>query len=404
MKILIVTTRVPYPPYKGDKLKIYNVVKHLAKSNSVKVLCLADGRSDLKNIDGIRSLGAEIEAIPHSSLHSFFNVGTGALTRRPIQVLLFKNNRLGKRLSQISREEHFDVIYFHFIRSAQYVKYVPQNSALKVLDFTDAVSLYLSRFVESEKNPVIRWMVKNERDRIAAYERIAENFDTCFICSPLDRDYLINKGIKADFQILPNGVDIEAFKRSNETLETNRIIFTGNMPYFPNEDAVVHFARDIMPKILKKSPDAKLFVVGGSPTRKINSLASENVIVTGFVENIAGEYLRSAVAIAPMRFGAGTLNKVIEPIALGIPVVATSIAVRGLPSAAQKAVRVADTPEEFADAVVDILRGKNGRMPCNELDEIREALSWEKIVEDFERYLRTRIGFDRSEPDVKGGG
>jgi glycosyltransferase involved in cell wall biosynthesis len=328
--------------------------------------------------------------------------GLGLFTRRPIQVSLFKSDRLGKRLSQIAGQDHYDVIYFHFIRSAQYIRSVPHDSALKVLDFTDAVSLYLSRFAEAERNPIIRHLVRNERNRVAAYESIAESFDTCFICSPLDRDYLVNKGIKADFQILPNGVDTEAFRGSNESFDANRIIFTGNMPYFPNEDAVVHFAKAILPMILKEIPSAKFYVVGGSPTRKIRNLSSENVIVTGFVEDISAEYVKSAVAIAPMRFGAGTLNKVIEPIVLGIPVVATSIAVRGLPDAAQKTVHVVDSPEGFAKAVVDVLRSKNTRKPCDQLDEVREVLSWENIVDNFESYLRTRIELNHSVPNVKG--
>jgi glycosyltransferase involved in cell wall biosynthesis len=389
LKILIVTTRIPYPPFKGDKLKIYNIVKHLAKRNSVKVLCLAKNSSELKYIDGIRSLGAEIEAVRLSTLHSLLNVGLNVFSNKPNQVSLFKSRRLGKRLAEIVNEDSPDVVYFHFIRSVQYVEDMPRSAAFKVLDFTDAVSLYLSRFVETEKNPFIRLLVRNEKNRIEEYEHIAEKFDACFICSPLDRDYLINRGIKADFRILPNGVDTDMFRKSNEALDENRIIFTGNMPYFPNEDAVVHFTKVIMPKILEKVPSAEFYVVGGSPTRKIRRLASSNVIITGFVENISAEYQKSAVAIAPMRFGAGTLNKVIEPIVLGVPVVATAIAVRGLPDAAQKIIQIADNPDEFASAVINILTHKSARKSYKELEGIRESLSWEKIVGDFEGDLRT---------------
>lgn len=391
MNILIVTTRVPYPPFKGDKLKVYNIVKHLAKNNSVKVLCLAKNASELKCLDGIRSLGAEIEAVRHSTLSSLAIAALNLFSRKPIQVLLFRSKRLSKRLAEVVREDSFDVVYFHFIRSAQYVKDVSQTKAFKVLDFTDAVSLYLSRFVEAEKNPFIRLLVRVEKNRIARYEHVAETFDACFICSPLDRDYLLKKGVKSDFHILPNGVDTEVFKSADQIFDKNRIIFTGNMPYFPNEDAVLYFAKVIMPKILEEVPSARFYVVGGSPTRKIRKLSSQSVIVTGFVENIAAEYLKSAVAIAPMRFGAGTLNKVIEPVVLGVPVVATSIAVRGLPDVVQKFVCVADSPEEFADAVINILRNRNVNRPPEEFEEITEALSWERIVGDFESYLRTRV-------------
>jgi len=395
LKILIVTTRVPYPPYKGDKLKIFNIVKHLAKRNSVKVLCLNRNRSELKNLGGIRSLGAEIEAIQHPIWLSAMNAMLGIFSNKPIQVLLYKSNRLASRLAKIVKNDPPDVVYFHFIRAAQYIESVPldkssrrRNGIVRVLDFTDAVSLYLSRFVETERNPAKRLIVQIEKDRIADYEPIAEKFDTCFICSPVDRDYLLHRRINVNFRILPNGVDLEMFKQSENSVDNNRIIFTGNMPYFPNEDAAIYFAKTIFPLVLESVPSAKLYLVGGKPTAKIRRLASENIVVTGFVKNISAEYQKSAVAIAPMRFGAGTLNKVIEPIVLGIPIVATSIAVRGLPDAAQKVVHMADDPGEFAAVVVNVLKNRNARMSCDELKEIRAVMSWEKIVGEFENDLR----------------
>lgn len=338
----------------------------------------------------MRALGADIEAVPHSLLKSAIGALIGVFTRRPIQVSLYRSGRLGRRLAEIASAFDPDVIYFHFIRSAQYIEYVSSVKPVKVLDFTDAVSLYLSRFVETERNPVSRWLIKMERDRIAAYERIAEKYDASFICSTLDRDYLLGKGIRADFHILPNGVDTELFKGTRRTPDKRRVIFTGNMPYFPNEDAVLYFVSTIFPRVLREVPDAKLFVVGRCPTRKVRSLASENIIVTGFVDNIVTEYLKSAVAIAPTRFGAGTLNKVIEPIVLGVPVVATSIAVRGLPSAAQRFVHVADSPDDFGNGLVEILKQESleGGLSENGLESVRHSLSWERIVADFEEDLR----------------
>lgn len=392
MRIIIVTTRVPYPPHKGDKLKIYNIVRHLAGQNKVKVLCLSRGPSESELLSGIRALGAEIETVQHSMLRSLLGAFLGLFSRRPLQVSLYRSGKLGRRLAEIVRDEEPDVVYYHFIRSAQYIEYVDRNRTVNVLDFTDAVSLYLTRFIDAVRNPLTKFMIRFERGRISGYEHIAERFDTAFICSEFDRDYLKGKGIKANFQILPNAVDTESFSRSDVGVDQKRIIFTGNMPYFPNEDAVLHFTRKIFPDILAVIPDAKLFLVGRKPTRKIRKLASENVIVTGFVEDIVTEYQKSAVAIAPTRFGAGTLNKVIEPIVLGVPVVATSIAVRGLPARVQRYVQVAQSDAEFSAKVVELLKkGAEGRVSTvSELDEVRAALSWKTVVSEFETYLKSR--------------
>ncbi len=392
MKIVIVTTRVPYPPHKGDKLKIFNIVKYLSKNNSVKVLCLTRGKSEARLPEGIRALGAEIETVKHSFLKSVVGAATGFFTSRPIQVSLYRSRKLGKRLAEIIRTESPDVVYFHFIRGAQYIEYAGIGSQLNVLDFTDAVSLYLSRFADKARNPFTRIAVGNERDRIARYEFIAEKFGAAFICSELDRDYLKGRGVRADFHLLPNGVDTESFKESDEKADPYRVIFTGNMPYFPNEDAILHFVKDIWPMVVEKVPKATLYIVGRKPTRKIRSLASEKIFVTGFVEDIAAEYRKSAVAVAPTRFGAGTLNKVIEAIVLGVPVVATSIGVRGLPHEAQKFVRVADDDSQFAREVAGLLGARNGeaRYSAESLAETRRILSWESILGDFEAYLRSR--------------
>ncbi len=387
MKILIVTTRVPYPPFKGDKLKVYNIAKNLARNNSVHVLCIYRKKSELKDLDNIRALGAEVDAVHHSILSSILNTTLFIFNKTPIQVLLYKSRNLSVRLSEIVNRESPDVVYFHLIRSAQYVDAVPRGSgSLRVLDFTDAVSLYLSRFAEAERNLFIRLGVEFERHRISDYETIAREFDSCFICADTDKTHLLKKGITTKIGILPNGVDTKLFSRSPQSVDAERIIFTGNMPYFPNEDAAVYFAREVMPLIWKSRPSAKFYIVGRKPTRRIKALASKNIFVTGFVENITEEYLKSAVAVAPMRFGVGTLNKVIEAIVLGVPVVATSIATKGLPAEAQAFVQVADTPGEFAQKITQILDGRregSSKLQQKDFDAVRRMLSWDSIVDRF---------------------
>lgn len=393
MKIVIVTTRLPYPPFKGDKLKIYNIVKHLTKDNDVKVLCLSQKKSESKYLEGVRALGAKIETVRHSLLRSLAGAAIGFFSKRPHQVSLYRSRKLGRRLAEIVRDEKPDIVYYHFIRSAQYVEFVPEGRTINVLDFTDAVSLYLTRFIEAVNNPLKRFVIRNERDRIAAYEPIAEKFDTAFICSEYDRNYMVDRGIKANFRVLPNAVDTESFKSCDVPVENGRMIFTGNMPYFPNEDAVLYFTKKMLPRIIDAVPGATLYLVGRKPTRKIRRLASEKVIVTGFVEDIVKEYQKSAVAIAPTRFGAGTLNKVIEPIVLGVPVVATPIAVRGLPDSVQPYVDVAENEDDFVRLVVDILKARKARDPLSpeEMETLRKNLSWEKAVKEFDSYLRTRF-------------
>jgi glycosyltransferase involved in cell wall biosynthesis len=301
---------------------------------------------------------------------------------------------MAKKINQLIETGNFDIAYFHLIRSAQYISGQPDSrSILKVVDFTDAVSLYLSRFHKIEKNLIKKFLLGIEKRKMEKYEKIAEKFHVVFICSEIDREYLIMLGINANIKILRNGVDIDYFKSDKVDYEKNRIIFTGNMPYYPNYDAAIYFAKEILPLVLKEIPEAKFYIVGQKPPFKVKRLASRNIFITGFVQDIKKEYLKSNVNVAPMRFGAGTLNKVIESIPLGVPVVATPIAVEGLPDEIKKYVRVARDSEDFANQVIEILNTTGLREQFLNQDKsvIREMLSWEKIVDRFEYDLKDEL-------------
>ncbi|HSD64498.1 MAG TPA: glycosyltransferase family 4 protein, partial [Ignavibacteriaceae bacterium] len=157
--------------------------------------------------------------------------------------------------------------------------------------------------------------------------------------------------------------------------------------------AALFFSKKIFPLIIEKIPNAKFYVVGQNPPLKIRRLSSGNIKVMGFVPDIRNEYLKSAVNVAPIRFSAGTLNKIIESLALGIPVVATSIAVEGLPKELLKYIYVADSPEFFAEKVIEILNHPDVRnnLMHEGIKAVRNLLDWEKIVRDFQTYLENEL-------------
>ncbi len=160
------------------------------------------------------------------------------------------------------------------------------------------------------------------------------------------------------------------------------------MRYYPNLDGVFYLVKEILPRIKDRISGVKLFIVGKDPPASVRRLASPDIVITGFVPDIKDYYLRSTVAVAPIRFGAGTLNKVLEPMALGIPVVASSIAVEGLPVKNDREVLIADTPAEFADAVVRLLRNRplHECLAKNAMALVRSSYGWQTIAPELERY------------------
>lgn len=393
MKILIITPRIPYPPYRGDKLKIFNISKILVKKNNVHIITFYRNYSDKELIKPLEELGIKVSLIRLTLIESILSALIAVFQAIPFQVAWYKSKRMKKSVEDLLKQNSFDVVYYHLIRSSQYLSKIQDKSCLNIIDFTDAVSLYLSRMFEQEKNYIKKIFIRTELKRIKNYENIAEKFDALFICSEIDRQFLIDKGIKQDIQILNNGIDTDYFVSEQNDYDFKRIIFTGNMPYYANSDAVIYFTKDILPLITKKDPEVRFYIVGQHPPLMIKKLASENVIVTGYVKDIRAEYLKSAVNVAPMRFGAGTLNKVLESIALGIPVVATSISMLGLPKELAKFVFIADTPAEFANTVLEVINNPSIR---NELmvegkTIISKTLSWNNIVSDFEFFLKNKL-------------
>ncbi len=399
MNILIITPRIPYPPFRGDKLKIFNIAKILSKNNSVTIFTFLRSKKYLKDLEKLEKHGIKVEVVKLSIIPSLIKIFFAVFTSTPFQVAWFQSSKMKKKITASLKEGKFDVVYYHLIRSAQYLDADSSSTKiLNVIDFTDAVSLYLKRFAEIEKNPIKKLFIKIEQKRIENYEKIAEKFHTLFICSPIDQDFLKKRGINANVKILKNGLDVSYFKPSDIEFDSKRIIFTGNMPYYANYDAAIFFANEIFPIILQKIPDAEFYIVGQKPPKRIINLASENIIVTGFVQDIKAEYQKSAVNVAPMRFGAGTLNKVIESIALGVPVVATSIATAGLPEELIKFIFVADSKEKFADYVINVLQNENIRKSyvSDGKSLITSTLSWDKIVGEFEEYLVKEVSQNKN--------
>lgn len=390
---MIITPRIPYPPYRGDKLKIYNISKILVKKNNVHIITFYRNESDKELIKPLEDLGIRVSLVKLTLIESIFNAFLAIFQVVPFQVAWYKSKKMKKSINDLLMNQNFDVVYHHLIRSAQYLSENQEKSYLNVIDFTDAVSLYLSRMVEKERNIFKKIFIKAELKRISKYENIAEKFDALFICSEIDRKFLIDKGIKQDIRILNNGIDTDYFVSEKNDYDIKRIIFTGNMPYYANSDAAIYFVKEILPIILLKDPEVKFYIVGQRPPLSVKQLVSKNVIVTGYVKDIKEEYLKSSVNVAPMRFGAGTLNKVLESIALGVPVVATSISMLGLQKELAKFVFIADTPTQFANTVLEIINNPSIR---NELMVegkaiISKTLSWNNIVSDFELFLNTKL-------------
>jgi sugar transferase (PEP-CTERM/EpsH1 system associated) len=389
VKILFVANRMPYPPYRGDKLKIYNLATELSANHELHLITIAENQEDLDSISALQKpLFTSIQYVYRPKWRSALSAALGLFSKRPIQVSYFRSKAYAQKLKQLLNDHDFDAIHVQHLRMAQYFEEGAPSNA--ILDLPDAFSLYWKRRELAAKNPLDKAFRSLEFSRLAQYEKwMLPKFPQSLVCSAEDRDYLINAGI-TNVDVLPNGVNLKSFSpQGSDAIIKNRILFTGNMDYAPNVDAVQYFVNDIFPLILEKHPDSRFVIAGQRPVKAVLDLVSDRIEVTGFIENLASEYAKANVVVSPLRIGAGTQNKVLEALAMNQAVVCSKVGFLGLGLKSGEGILMGDTAQEFATHVVSILQsdefrknlGENGGM------HVRKTFAWSGISKQLLTYF-----------------
>jgi sugar transferase (PEP-CTERM/EpsH1 system associated) len=388
MKILFTANRFPYPPYRGDKLKIFHLAKRLSATHELHLITFLQDEQDLKHLPELQKIFKHVHLVPLPKWKSLLNVLQGIFSKIPFQVKYFESARMSTEIERLHASEHFDAVHVQHLRMAQY--WSKHQELPRILDLPDAYSLYWRRRVEASKG-LVRILNKIEQRRVFQYEQILAQYNLTLVCSREDLGYLQEHHKLDNVQLLPNGVDLQTF--TNETHDytlDKTLLFTGNMDYAPNVDAVQYFVSEIFPIILKCIPDAHFVIAGQRPVKKVQELASHNVTVTGFVKNLADVYKKASVVVAPLRFGAGTQNKVLEAMAMGVPVVSRNIGFNGLNIQSGDGVILALATEAFAEACIELLKNRSLRQATGTAgrEVIRTQFDWDVISHKLDQYFQ----------------
>lgn len=363
-RVLFVTTRFPYPLVTGDRLRAYVQIKNLARDHDVTLACFSNDSSP-EDVEHMREYCREIHVVPHSTLEGLARVTKELLVgSRPLQVAYFYSGKMKSLLDRLLGNGAFDVLHVHLIRSAEYVR--SRHDEIKVLDMCDAMSLEYERRVAHQRSRMLP-LYRIEGERLSKYEpALAAAFDQSIMISPIDAEGVAQAG---NVNVLVNSVRLKRPSSSHVDKVPLSLIYTGYIGFYSDEMALVYFHRDVLPLIKERHPDVKLYIVGKSPSKRVQSMASDSVIVTGYVDSME-EYLRQSwVSISPMRVGAGLKNKVLEAFMYELPVVATSLANMGIGAVDRRDILIGDDPRSFANAVCELLEdpelrheiGRNGR-------------------------------------------
>lgn len=388
MNILFVANRFPYPPFRGDKLKIWNLARRLGNKHRLHLITFLEDPSDLQYLPELRKHFSEITLVPLPRWHSVMQCAAAILGKIPFQVAFFRSSAFHKKLKELLQKESFDAIHVQHLRMAQYF---PDAHKLPViLDLPDAFSLYWQRRSMVPRPWWQRLFDKVEQKRIARYEQILNHFPLNLVCSVEDLDFLKEQHPKARIDLLPNGVDSKAFQPGDaHAIQKKRLLFTGNMDYAPNVDAVVHFVHHILPDIKAQHPDVEFVIAGQRPVPAVMALRRPGVTITGFVPDLAEEYARACLVVAPLRFGAGTQNKVLEAFSMAVPVVCTPVGFKGLGIESGNGAVMCNNDAQFSATVNHLLEHPEERAAIAKKGRtlVETRFDWDIIAQHLEDYL-----------------
>ena len=360
MRIFFVSQRVPYPPDRGDKITTFHEIQHLSKSHDVHVFCLGDGAEDLKNTSGLATIVKSVDAVALSRPRAFLRLVKALFDGTPLSVAFFSEPKLHSIIRRKFRELSPDVIFVYSSNVAQFAEHFPHTP--RIMQFGDLDSLKFQRYSQCFKLPK-RWLYALEAKRLLRHERhVARTFSYSLLCTDSEKhdfDRLI--GV-SHIRVVRNGVDLEYYCPQGQTKRAGSIIFTGVMDYAPNVDAVVWFCDKIFPLVRRDVPEASFVICGKNPSSEVRALGTRpGITVTGQVPDTRGYMDVAKVFVAPLRIARGIQNKVLEALAMGLPVVSSKPTWEATRLPEGEGIVAAEDTSEFAHYVVRMLTDETYR-------------------------------------------
>jgi sugar transferase (PEP-CTERM/EpsH1 system associated) len=358
VKILYLAHRIPYPPNKGEKIRVFNQIRQLSRKHTVHLCSFADDPNDLPQATHLNEYCASVEIVYRNNAAVILRAMAALLQRRPLSIKLFYRKALAKVIHR-KLMQGFDCVMVSCSSMAQYVD--SRVAIPKIIDFIDVDSEKWRMYADHHPFP-FSIVYRREASLLARQEvRLMHEFDYSIVSSEPEAQLLRCQAKDRPIAVITNGVDFDFFSVPATAARTNDepiIVFTGAMDYFPNIDSVQYFCDDIFPLIRNSIPNAHFYIVGRNPSRAVKKLQRQgNVFVTGSVPDVRPYLTRAGVAVAPFRIARGVQNKVLESMAMGVPVVGTTEAFKGIAAAEQNGIRIADDPRSFARRVITFLQG-----------------------------------------------
>jgi sugar transferase (PEP-CTERM/EpsH1 system associated) len=388
--LLLLVHRIPYPPNKGDKIRSYHLLKHLAKHYRVHLATFVDDPDDWQHVPHVEALCASSHFAGLNPLLSRVRSATALATGKSLSLAYYRDAGMQQWVARTMRQRGIARIMMFSSVMAQYAEAFP--AARRVIDFCDVDSDKWRQYAEKKKWPM-SWVYRHEAKSLLDYERrVADICDASLFVSEPEAELF--RGLapehRAKIGFFNNGVDTDYFSPAHAldnpfAAGEQALVFTGAMDYWPNIDAVKWFAAEVLPRVRASVPQARFYIVGSRPAPEVQALAGDAIVVTGTVPDVRPYLAHCSAAVAPLRISRGIQNKVLEAMAMARPVVASPQAFEGIDAVAGRELVVADAPDAYADSVIELLRSPDPAMGRAARASVERRYSWPAHLSQIEK-------------------
>lgn len=405
MRILFLTNLLPYPLDNGGKIKTFSTLKALSiMGNSVDLLCFSENsENDSGNVQKLKNICNDVQFIEHklttkSNIKYMMAVAFKSLfSKYPFGIYKYESKQMRDVIAKKIKENDYDIIYFDHLQMYKYFNSFDRKSVKFVLDQHNSESEIVYRTYQNSNNFLKKIFLNIEYNKIRKFEKKAlSDVDKIYALSENDVESMkrLNVNLR-NFSVIPIGViDNGIINKKEDKNKKLTLMFIGTLTWNPNNQGILWFVRNVIPKLNESGIEYDLYIVGKNPSEELKELCESynNIFVTGYVDDVDEMYVKSDVMVVPLFVGSGQRVKIIESFSKGIPVISTSIGAEGLDCITDYNVVIADTYIEFVDSLRKMSDETfRKKIASNARKTFEEKYSLEAYISAFNDSFKTMI-------------
>lgn len=379
MQILVLSSRVPWPLDKGDKLRLYHQLRYLAQIADIHLICLDDKGIDETAKNLLEGICQKVDFIPHRWWDKILGLFLSLFSGLPFSVGFFYSPLIKASIQSKTKDAHYDALYLQLVRMGPYRK---GFNVPIYIDFMDCFTLSYKLRAQWSKNWFQKLFFQIECRRMNRYEsKLSMDCRRSSSISARDARCIGYEIDHSDHVVIPNGVDTVYFSKNEfKSIEkTHDLVFVGNLGYFPNIQAVQFIYEQIWPLLSEKGfKNLKVLIAGSRPDQRVLKYISESFEVMADPPDIRLAYLRGKIFVAPLFCGAGQQNKILEAMSLEIPCITTTHVNASIGALPDREILLADRTEDFVRLIADLIEnpGKAEDLAAQAYSMVQKNFSW----------------------------